>query len=76
MNDTDMAGPGQVVTGAAGNGQENEELEWARRHVPLDPYLPVRKTEIIGWGVKLRYKVKRKVSGTSPDEEDEEEEEA
>ena len=71
MNDTDMAGPEQVVTGAAGNGQDNEELEWAGRHVPPDPYVAERKTEIIGWGVKPRHKVRRKPSGTSPEEEEE-----
>jgi hypothetical protein len=52
--------PDQIASGAAGTGQkneeENEELEWARRHVPPDPYLPVRKTEIIGWGVPPRHK--------------------
>jgi hypothetical protein len=40
----------------AGTGQENEELEWARRHVPPDPYLAERKTEIIGWGVRPVHK--------------------
>ena len=48
--------PDQIASGAAGTGQENEELEWARRHVPPDPYLPVRKTEIIGTGVPPRHK--------------------
>jgi hypothetical protein len=52
----DVAEPDQIASGAAGTGQENEELEWARRHVAPDPYLPVRKTEIIGWGVEPRHK--------------------
>lgn len=39
--------------GAAGAGPVNDELDWARRHVPDDPatLLVERKTEIIGWGV-------------------------
>jgi len=39
--------------GAAGAGPVNDELEWARRHVPDDPatLFVERKTEIIGWGV-------------------------
>lgn len=41
------------VPGATGDAPANEELEWARRHVPEDPatLLVERKTEIIGWGV-------------------------
>jgi len=41
------------VPGATGDAPANEELEWARRHVPDDPatLLVERKTEIIGWGV-------------------------
>jgi hypothetical protein len=54
--------PDQIASGAAGTGQENEELEWARRHVPPDPYLAVRKTEIIGWGVRPRHKKGQKRS--------------
>jgi len=50
------AGPDQSASGTAGTGQENEELEWARRHVPPDPILAVRKTEIIGWGVQPVHK--------------------
>jgi hypothetical protein len=60
MKSQDVAEPDEMVSGTAGTGQENEELEWARRHVPPDPYLVVRKTEIIGWGVKPSYKVRRK----------------
>ena len=56
----DVAEPDEIVSGTAVTGQENEELEWARRHVPPDPYLVVRKTEIIGWGIKPRCKVRRK----------------
>ena len=43
-------------TGPGCAGQENEELEWARRHVPDDPatLLVARKTEILGWGVPVR----------------------
>ena len=56
----DVAVPDQIASGAAVTGQENEEeneeLEWARRHVPPDPYLPVRKTEIIGTGVPPQHK--------------------
>jgi acetylornithine deacetylase/succinyl-diaminopimelate desuccinylase-like protein len=48
INVEDVAEPDQIVSGAAGTGQENAELEWARRRVPEDPYLPMRKTEIIG----------------------------
>ncbi|WAC05996.1 MAG: hypothetical protein OS112_05030 [Methanoregula sp.] len=65
----DVAAPDQIASGMAGTGQENEELEWARSHVPPDPYLAERKTEIIGWGIKPRTKVWQKPSGTSPDEE-------
>ena len=68
----DEAGPDIFASGAAVSGEENEELEWARRHVPPDPYVTERKTEIIGWGVKPRHKVRRKPSGTSPEEEEEE----
>jgi|GEM_PF-1812191 len=68
----DEAGPDIFASGAAVSGEENEELEWARRHVPPDPYVAERKTEIIGWGVKPRHKVKQKPSGTSPEEEEEE----
>jgi hypothetical protein len=50
------AGPDQVASGGAGTGQENEELEWARRHVKPDPYLAERKTEIIGWGIRPVHK--------------------
>jgi len=52
----DVAEPDQIASGAAGAGQENEELEWARSHVPPDPYLAMRKTEIIGWGIRPRHK--------------------
>jgi hypothetical protein len=38
--------------------QENDEtmteLEWARRHVPHDPFIAERKTEIIGCGISAR----------------------
>ena len=68
----DVSGPDISASGTARTGQDNKELEWARRHVPPDPELAVRKTEIIGWGVKPRHKVRRKPSGTSPEEEEEE----
>jgi hypothetical protein len=35
------------------------ELEWARRHVPRDPFMAERKTEIIGCGVSVRRHRKR-----------------
>jgi len=56
-NPEDVAGPGAVVSGTAGTGQENE---WARRHLPPDPYLAERKTEIIGCGVRALHKVMRR----------------
>jgi len=52
----DVAEPDQIASGAALTGQENEELEWARRHVPPDPFRAERKTEIIGWGIRPRHK--------------------
>jgi len=67
-SEKDVAEPDQIASGTAGTGQENNELEWARRHVPPDPYLAERKTEIIGWGIPPRNKVRRKPSGTSPEE--------
>ena len=64
IDNQDVAEPDQVASGAARTGQknkeENEELEWARRHVPPDPYFAVRKTEIIGWGVRPRHKTGQK----------------
>jgi hypothetical protein len=68
-NHQDVAEPDQIVSGTAVTGQENEELEWARRHVPPDPYIAVRKTEIIGWGIKPRYKGRRKTKRRSRGEE-------
>jgi hypothetical protein len=62
-NEKDVAKPDQIASGTAGTGQENEELEWARRHVPPDLFLAVRKTEIIGWGIRTRNKVRRKNPG-------------
>ena len=56
----DVADPDQLASGVAGTGHENEELEWARRHVKPDPFLAVRKTEIIGWGVKPAHKMRRR----------------
>jgi hypothetical protein len=40
------------------SGQENDELEWARRHIPEEPMqqLVERKTEITGWGVQGKKK--------------------
>jgi hypothetical protein len=64
----DVAEPDQIASGTAGTGQENNELGWAQRHVPTDPYLAERKTEIIGWGIKPRNTVRQKPSGTSPEE--------
>lgn len=61
-NKKDVAEPDPVVSGMAGTGQENEELEWARRHVPPDPYLAERKTEIMGCGVRTRHTVREKRS--------------
>jgi len=45
-----------TVTTTAGNAPENEELAWARKHVPDDPATLIveRKTELIGWGVPSR----------------------
>ena len=43
------------------NGETITELEWARRHVPRDPFMAERKTEIIGCGVSLRKR--RRTSG-------------
>jgi hypothetical protein len=40
----DVAEPDQVVSGTAGTGQENEELEWARRHGETAPELANRTT--------------------------------
>jgi hypothetical protein len=68
----DVAEPDQIASGMAGTGQENEELEWARRHVKPDPILAVRKTEIIGWGVRpvhkrgwrSRQKIPKEIAGT------------
>lgn len=37
------------------------ELEWARRHVPHDPFMAERKTEIIGCGISVRKR--RRTSG-------------
>jgi len=63
-----VAGPSREVSkrdasasGADIAGQENE-LEWARRHVPPDPFLAERKTEIIGCGVRTRHTVRKKRS--------------
>jgi len=58
-NREDVAEPDAVVSGTAGTGQENK---WARRHLPPDPYLAERKTEIIGWGVRTRHTVRKKRS--------------
>jgi hypothetical protein len=48
-----------------GDIQENDEtiteLEWAKRHVPHDPFMAERKTEIIGCGISGRKH--RKISG-------------
>ena len=45
--------------------QENDEtiteLEWARKHVPHDPFMAERKTEIIGCGISERKR--RRTSG-------------
>ena len=64
-----VAGPSREVSkrdasasGADIAGQENEELEWMRRHVPPDPFLAERKTEIIGCGVRTRHTVRKKRS--------------
>jgi len=59
-NPEDVVGPDAVVSGMAGIDQENEEPGWARRHLPPDPYLAERKTEITGWGVRALHKVMRK----------------
>jgi hypothetical protein len=52
----DVADPDQIASGMAGTGHEISELEWARRHVKPDPCPAVRKTEIIGWGVRPVHK--------------------
>jgi hypothetical protein len=38
---------------------ENQELEWARRHIPEEPVpqMVERKTEIIGCGVRVKKKI-------------------
>jgi hypothetical protein len=72
-NHQDVAEPDQIASGMAGTGQENEELEWARRHIKPDPYLAERKTEIIGWGVRpvhkrgwrSRQKIPKEIAGTA-----------
>ena len=56
INSGFVAVPDQIASGTAGTGQENEELAWARRHITPDPVLAVRKTEIIGWGVRPVHK--------------------
>ena len=69
----DVAEPEQIASGVAGTGQENEELKWARRHLKPDPTLAVRKTEIIGWGVRpvhkrgwrSRQKIPKEIAGTA-----------
>jgi hypothetical protein len=45
-NHQDVAEPDQMASGVAGTGQENEELEWAKRHTRLAEYRDaVPKTE-------------------------------
>jgi hypothetical protein len=48
-----------------GDTQKNDEtiteLEWAKRHVPHDPFMAERKTEIIGCGISVRKR--RRTSG-------------
>jgi hypothetical protein len=69
----DVAEPDQIASGVAGTGQENEELEWARRHLKPGATLAVRKTEIIGWGVRpvhkrgwrSRQKIPKEIAGTA-----------
>lgn len=56
-----VAGPSREVSKRDENmplpeaGQENDELEWARRHIPEEPVprMVERKTEIIGCGVRF-----------------------
>lgn len=64
----DVAEPDIFASGMTGTGQKNKELEWARSHVPPDPYLAERKTGINGWGIKPRNNVWQKPAGTSPEE--------
>ncbi len=47
---------GEVVSGADGAGPENNELDWAKRHVMDTPgvILVERKTELLGTGVQAR----------------------
>ncbi|MDD5024580.1 MAG: hypothetical protein PHN79_05705 [Methanoregula sp.] len=66
-----VAGPSREVSkrdvsasGVAGTGQENEEREWARRHMSPDPFLAECKTGIIGWRVRTPHKVQKKQSVT------------
>lgn len=56
----DVAEPDEIVSGMAGTGQENAELEWGRRHIGPDPYMAERKTEILGTGFTVRHKKKPK----------------
>jgi hypothetical protein len=69
LKSQDVAEPDEIASGTAVTGQENEELEWGKRHMPPDPYLVVRKTEIIGWGVRPSYKVRRRSKRRSRGEE-------
>jgi hypothetical protein len=43
------------------NDETITELEWAKRHVPHDPFMAERKTEIIGCGISVRKR--RRTSG-------------
>jgi len=56
-------------TGTAGNAPENEELAWARQHLPDDPATLIvkRKTELIGWGVPARKRERQLTAETMID---------
>lgn len=55
--------------GTAGIAPENEELAWARQHVPDDPATLIveRKTELIGWGVPARKRERQLTAETMID---------
>ncbi|PKG31803.1 hypothetical protein [Methanoregula sp.] len=56
-------------TGTAGNAPKNEELTWARQHLPDDPATLIveRKTELIGWGVPARKRERQLTAETMID---------
>jgi len=45
VKDENVADPDARVSGATGNGQENEELNWGRRHMDVDDPVPPQTTK-------------------------------